>query len=114
MTRVERVHSYKYLGTVLDDTLSRSQNTSSIISKTNTRLYCLRKLNTFHVSTDLLQLFFSSVVCSVLTFGGTCWGGNITQGDKDKIDRLIRKGGRVVGKTQDSLTDMYNDRLYKK
>ena len=44
----------------------------------------------------------------------TCWGGNITQGDKDKIDRLIRKRGRVVGKTQDTLTDMYNDRLKKK
>ena len=24
------------------------------------------------------------------------------------------KGGRLVGRTQDTLTDMYNDRLYKK
>ena len=33
---VERAHSYKYLGTVLDNTtLSWSQNTSIIISKTN-------------------------------------------------------------------------------
>ena len=42
---VERVHSYKYLGTVLDDTLSWSENTMSIVSKTNTRIYCLRKLH---------------------------------------------------------------------
>ena len=111
---VERVHSYKYLGTIIDDTLSWSQNTASILSKANTRVYCLRKLHTFHVNTDMLQLFFSSVVCTVLTFGVTCWGGNITQGDKDRIDRLIRKAGRVIGRNQDTLTDAYNDRLYKK
>ena len=102
------------LGTVIDDTLSWSQNTSQILSKANTRVYCLRKLHTFHVNTDMLQLFFSSVVCTVLTFGVTCWGGNITQGDKDRVDRLIRKAGRVIGRNQDTLTDAYNDRLYKK
>ena len=79
---VERVHSYKYLGTVIDDTLSWSKNTSSILSKANTRVYCLRKLHTFHVKTDMLQLFFSSVVCAVLTFGVTCWGETLLRATK--------------------------------
>ena len=111
---VERVETYKYLGTVIDNTLSWSQNTKSIVAKVNTRMYCLRKLHTFNVNTHMLQLFFSSVVCSVLTFGVTCWGGNITQRDKDKLDRIIRKAGRVIGSNQDTFTDIYNDRLIRK
>ena len=107
--------SYKYLGTTIDQSLSWNENTQTILKKANSRLYCLRKLQTFNINRDILQLFYSSVLCSVLTFGVVSWGGNITQGDRNKIDRLIRKGGRVAGGgVTDTITDMYNRRLYKK
>ena len=112
--KVERVSSYKYLGTTIDENLSWSQNTTNIIAKVNTRMYCLRNLHTFNVNTNMLQLFFRSVVCSVLIFGVTSWGGNIMQKDKDKLDRIIRKAGRVIGERQDTITDLYNDRLVRK
>ena len=112
---VERVTSYKYLGTTVDQSLSWNENTQIIIKKANSRLYCLRKLHTFNVNRNILQLFFSSVLCSVLTFGVVSWGGNITQGDRNKIERLIRKGGRVVGGgITETMTDMYDRRLYSK
>ena len=60
-------------------------------------------------------MFFSSVLCSVLTFGVVSWGGNITQGDRNKIERLVRKGGRVVGEgTTDTLTDIYDRHVHRK
>ena len=31
-----------------------------------------------------------------------------------KIDRLIRKGGRVIGRNQETLTDMYSERIFRK
>ena len=89
---VECVVSFKYLGATLDNTLSWTQNTDAIISKANTRLYCLRKLKSFNVS-HMLQLFFSSIVCSVLTFGSSVWGENIPQYDRDRIERILEKRG---------------------
>ena len=41
---VERVSTYKYLGVMLNDDLSWSNNTDYIISRLNSCLYCLRKL----------------------------------------------------------------------
>ena len=41
---VERVSTYKYLGVMLNNDLSWSNNTDYIISKLNSRLYCLRKV----------------------------------------------------------------------
>ena len=41
---VERVRTYEYLGVMLINDLSWSSNTIYIISKLNSRLYCLRKL----------------------------------------------------------------------
>ena len=41
---VEHVSTYKYLGVMLNNDLSWSNNTDYIISKLNSRLCCLRKL----------------------------------------------------------------------
>ena len=112
--KVERFVSFNYLGATLDFTLSWTQNTDAIVSKTNTRLYCLRKLQSFNVNSHMLQLFFSSIVCNVLTFGSSVWGENITQYDRDRIERIIRKAGKWIGKTQESLTDMTEKKSLQK
>ncbi len=44
---VEKVNSYKYVGTVIDDTLSWVENTNLVISKAQKRLYLLRKLKIY-------------------------------------------------------------------
>ena len=41
---VEHVSIYKYLGVMMNNNLSWSNNTDYIISKMNSRHYCLRKL----------------------------------------------------------------------
>ena len=72
---VERVETYRYLGVVIDNKLSWHANTDQIIKKAHTRLYCLRKLRSFSVRNDILQMFYLSTVGSVLTFACVCWGG---------------------------------------
>lgn len=111
---VERVQTFKYLGVVFDSSLSWKHNTDAIVKKTNTRMYCLRKLRSFNVAPQLLQMFYSSVVCSVLTFGSTCWGGNVSKQDRDRLDKVIRKAGGVVGLPQDSFDTLYNRRTTNK
>ena len=51
---VERVSSYKYLGVLLNIDHSWSNNTDYIISKLNSRLYCLRKLKELNVNICIL------------------------------------------------------------
>ena len=96
---VERVNSFKYLGVVFDNTLSWNNNTDALINKINTRLYCLRKLSSFNVSAHILQSFYTSVIMGVMTFGLTSWGGNLSKSNRERIDRSIRKAGRVIGVT---------------
>ena len=56
---VERVRTYKYLGIMLNNDLSWSNNTDYIISKLNSRLYCLRKLEKFNVNICIISFFIS-------------------------------------------------------
>ena len=111
---VERVQTYKYLGVVIDNTLSWSQNTDVIMKKLNTRMYCLRKLRSFNVNSQILQMFYSSVICSVLTFGLTCFWGNMNQCDKNKMNKIIKKAGGVIGKKLDTMDILIDGRTHKK
>ena len=56
---VEHVSTYKYLGAMLNNNLSWSNNTDYIISKLNSHLYCLRKLKKLNVNICILKLFIS-------------------------------------------------------
>ena len=59
-------------------------------------------------------MFYSSVVCSVLTFGLSCWGGNLNKFDRGRVDRITRRAGRVVGKELDSFDTLYRKRISDK
>ena len=58
---VDRVSTRKYLGATFDNKLCWNKNVSCIIKKANARLYCLRKLRSFGVSTSLLAIFYNGV-----------------------------------------------------
>lgn len=111
---VERVHTYKYLGVVVNDKLSWSDNIDLIMSKLNSRLYCLRKLKLFHVEHTLLSLFYRSVITSIFTYCIVCWGGSITEQDKKRINSIIRKSERLIGNHQQPLDSFYNSCLQRK
>ena len=111
---VERVQSYKYLGIILDEKLSWNQNLDYIVKKSHTRMYCLRKLRSFKLSQDILQMFFSSVVSSIMVFGLLCWGGNVAKRDRDRLDKIIKKAGGVVGRKQDDIQTIYLRLVMKK
>ena len=57
---VEVVSNFKYLGTLTDNKLSFSGNSDLIYKKLQQRLYLLRKLRSFDVSRELLQIEYKS------------------------------------------------------
>ncbi|PIK43898.1 hypothetical protein BSL78_19228 [Apostichopus japonicus] len=111
---VERVHSYKYLGIHLNNSLTWDGHVDALVKKLNTRLYCLRKLSKFNVRTDIMQMFYNSIICGVWRYCLICWGGNVTKVEKDRIDHIIRKAGGVIGGQQHTVDSVYQSLLQTK
>ena len=77
-------------------------------------MYCFRKLNYFHVDKRILALFYESVIASVWRYCLSCWGGNVSQGGRDKINRIVNQAGRMISEPRQNLEDAYADLLITK
>ncbi|KAI3367638.1 hypothetical protein L3Q82_026475 [Scortum barcoo] len=111
---VEAVDSYRYLGLWIDNKLDWTTHTSHLYGKTQSRMYFLRRLRSFNICSKLLQMFYQSVVASVLFYTVVCWGGSISKKDTSRLDKLIRRAGSVVGMKLDSLVTVAESRTLDK
>ena len=68
---VERVTSYKYIGLTFHDKLSWKCHADAVVKKVHSRLYCLRKLRSFNIREDILQMLYTATISSGLTLGMT-------------------------------------------
>ena len=59
---IDILHSYKYLGTTIDDKIRWDNNTMNLYEKGQQRLYFLRKLNPLHIDRNILFVFHDSFV----------------------------------------------------
>ena len=57
--KVEIVHSYKYLGTIFEDTLKWDLNTEVITKKGHQRLHLLQKRKSSDADPTVLKLFYN-------------------------------------------------------
>ena len=87
---VERVDTDKYLGVVFDNKLNWKENINSVLKKVNSRMYCMRKLRSFGVKSDMLVTFYNTIICSIIVFGSVCWGGNISKLDRGRLDIKLK------------------------
>ena len=88
---VETVGPYKYLGFTIDNKLNGHAHVDVFCNKLNTRLFFLKRLKSFHVNESILKMFYQALIQSVITFGISCWGGNITEGDQQKTNRSTKR-----------------------
>jgi len=97
---------YKYPSMQLDNKLAWSVNSDHLYRKGQTRMHFLRRLAASYPCRKLLQSFFfyQSMVASALFFGVVCWGGRLRKRDTNRLDRLIRRAGSVVGMELESRT----------
>lgn len=111
---VERVSSYKYLGIMIDDKLNWHIHVDHMVKKLNSRMYCFRKLKFFHVNPRILALFYDSVVASVWRYCLVGWGGNITIGDRQRVERVVKEASKIIGSPRQDFETVYADLLLKK
>ncbi|XP_061090145.1 uncharacterized protein LOC133123683 [Conger conger] len=94
---IEGVSTFRYLGVHLDNKLDWSANTEALYRKGQSRLYFLRRLRSFNVCSNLLWMFYQSVIASVLSYAIVCWGGSIKKRDAGRLERLGVPQGSVLG-----------------
>jgi hypothetical protein len=87
---VESVSEYKYLGTIIDCNFNFNKNVTSVYKKLNSRLYFARQLYRLKVDNKIMQLFYMSIIQSVMTFSIVCWYGNTSAESKNKLSRIIK------------------------
>ncbi|TWW73670.1 hypothetical protein D4764_15G0010660 [Takifugu flavidus] len=111
---VELVPSYRFLGVQLDNKLEWSTNTDAVYKKAMSRLYFLRRLRSFSVCSRMLHMFYQSVLASTIFFAAVCWGAGIKAKDANRLNKLIKKAGSVVGCRLDNLDEVVRDRMVLK
>lgn len=111
---VEQVHSFKYLGIVLDVNLNFSTHVDTICRKANQRLYLLRKLRSFGVQKQILQTVYKSLVESILSFSMIAWYGNLLAKDKTRLLRIVGQANKIIGIRQNQPSLIYQTVVKKK
>ncbi|XP_072771052.1 uncharacterized protein [Nerophis lumbriciformis] len=108
--RVERVHTFRYLGVHISNDFSWTVNTTSIIKKAQQRLHFLRVLGKYNLKPDLLLTFYRSSIESLLTYCITVWYGSCTAADRERLQRVVKTAQKIIGRPLPSLTDIYTSR----
>ena len=86
-----------YLGVHIDNKLDWGKNTDALYKKGQSRLYFLRRLRSFNICRTMLRMFYESVVASAILYAVVCWGSRLRVADANRLNRLIRRAGDVVG-----------------
>ncbi len=108
------VADYKNLGVHIDNKLDLTLNSTVLFKKGQSRLYFLRRLKSFNICNTLLRMFYESVVSSVLSFAVVCWGSSMKVADRNKLDKLIRRAGSVLGMELDPVHVVAERRMLSK
>ena len=94
---VEEVEDYRYLGVVIDIRLDWKSNTEAVYKMEMSRLFFLRKLRSFNVCSKMLEIFHQSVVASIIFSVAVCWSSSIRASDTNRLNKIIKKAGSVLG-----------------
>lgn len=105
---VEVVEEYKYLGTIFDNLLKFSANTEEILRKCHQRMYLLRKLNSFGVSTHIMMTFYYAFLESIMTFSMTCWFHSLSVQHRNRLQSTASVCSKIIGLPVRTLSQVFN------
>ena len=111
---IERVESYRYLGTILDHKLTFQLNSENIFSKCQQRLFFLRKLRKLQVHQSVLIAFYKCFIESVITFNISAWFGSLSNIHRNTLNKVITISSKIIGQVQEPLISIYYRRTKTK
>ena len=84
------------------------------MKKAHQRLYFLRRLKEFRLSSNIMSLFYRAAIESILTFAITVWGNSADQKDLALLQRIANSASRITGSDMPSITSLYESRALRK
>lgn len=105
---VERVSSFKFLGTHISEDLSWTTNITASVKKAQQRMFFLRMLRKINLSGRLLVSFYRCSIESVLTYNMLVWYGSSSSGDKKALQRVIKTAQNITNQQLPALDDIFN------
>uniref|UniRef100_A0A3P9IWZ8 Reverse transcriptase domain-containing protein n=1 Tax=Oryzias latipes TaxID=8090 RepID=A0A3P9IWZ8_ORYLA len=111
---VERVSSFKFLGTTISEELSWATNTSSLVKKAHQRLFFLRTLKKNQLSSSILVNFYRCAIESILTSCISVWYGNCSVADRKALQRVVKTAQRITGTPLPALEDIQRKRCLRR
>jgi hypothetical protein len=88
---VEQVTITKLLGIYISATLSAAAHVEHILSVANQRMFLLAQLKSQGLSRNALHIVFTAIILSVVTYALPSFAGQLSMGDKARLDSLFRK-----------------------
>ena len=77
-------------------------------------MYCLGKLRSFEVNSDMLVTYYNAVIFILIMFSSIRLGGNISKFDRGGLEKIVKKADHVFGMPLDSFKTLYEKQLLKK
>ena len=108
---IEIVDHSKYFGTFISNDLTWDHNIDMITKKAQQRMYFLRQLKKFKLSSEILLQFYRAVIESILTSSIIVWYGNSTQQQKDSLGRIVKNASKIIGTELPTLDSLYEKRV---
>ena len=109
---IEQIISVKLLGIHLTATLSAAVHVEHILSLANQRLHLLGLLKYQGLSPEALHLIFTSIVQSVITYALPSYAGQLSKGDKSRINPFVSTPVAATGfQTQATYYTCRSDRF---
>ena len=104
---VEICDNFKYLGITFDCKLKWSNHCTLIVSKCIQRLFFLRLLNSFGVKNDILHVFYTSMIESIICYNISLWWSSMNENDKKALNRITKQAAKVTQSELSSIDDLY-------
>ncbi|KAK2157151.1 hypothetical protein NP493_1902g00003 [Ridgeia piscesae] len=95
---VEIVQYFKFFDSTISNNLKWELIIDIIVKNTQQRLYFLRRLKLFGLTTHILLTFYRDAIESVLTFSITVWFGSITVKQKLRLKRTVKTVSRIISR----------------
>ena len=93
---------------------SWKEQIESVCKKTKQRIYFLRRLRSFGASRQILLLFFTSVIMSVLQYCSTTWYGCLSAALKAQLLQQLNICSKIVGQPLQRLyTSTYDSSILR-
>ena len=94
---------------MIDATLSWSSHIDYICKRVQQRIYSLRRLRSFGASSQILSLFYTSVVQTVMLYCSTAWFNSLSVTYKNKLFSLIKICAKITGRSVDVVLHAFKE-----